>query len=109
MTAGDVRVLLVWVVTWFLVYRLKRWLIRRRPAPPAAPSPAALASQQRFLERLAAMRAAAALEETVAEGARRFGPSAPDSGGLRLTGSDRRITEQLIHLTRHPEPRRSAS
>lgn len=107
MTAGDVRVLLVWVVLWLTVYRLERWL-GRRSAGPAAPSPEALASQARFQERLDALRAAEALQALSDETERLDRAAPPKPVGLRLTGTDAMIVNQLIELSRHPEPRRSA-
>lgn len=106
MTAGDVRVLLVWVVLWLVVYRLEGWLARKRVP---APSPEALASQARFQERVEALRAAEALQTLADETERRHRADPPQPVGLRLTGTDAMIVEQLIAVTRIHEPRRSAS
>lgn len=106
MTTGDAWVLLVWVVLWLVVVAL---VVRRERKAVPTPTPEALAGQARYLERLQAMRAAAALEALAEETERRHQAAPPQPVGLRLTGTDERIVEQLIEVTRGVEPRRSLS
>lgn len=102
---GDARVLLVWLVCLVLADWLERWLLGRRSDRETVTTirAGALASQARFLDRVKAMRAAAALEEMAAETERLWqarDPSAPQPLGIRLTGTDPHIAEQLIQESR---------
>ncbi len=112
MTAGDVRVLLAWVGLWLLVVAIEAAWTRRaeRRAIAEEQRAAALASQAIYLQRVQALRAAAALEEAAEETERLWigrKVQAPRPPGLRLVGTDPMIADQLIHVTRVPQPRRS--